>query len=109
FLSDSVITQLKDTYDISLKQQYFSDESIRDEVLLSERRNAFELVILESVQLKELAKQKLFHNLNDLQQSIAGNYDKRWSEGCGEYGIPYAWGTSGILYRSDKVAEPQSW
>ncbi|MBE8557475.1 MULTISPECIES: ABC transporter substrate-binding protein [Vibrio] len=109
FLSERVVEQLLDTYDISLKQQYFSDESIRDEVLLSERRSAFELVIVESVKLKALAKQKLFHNLRDLQDSIAGHLDQRWVEGCGEYGIPYAWGTSGILYRSDKVAEPQSW
>ena len=109
FLSDRVITQLRDTYDISLKQQYFSDESIRDEVLLSERRGAFELVIVESVKLKALAEQNLFHNLQDLQQSIAGNFDSRWVDGCGDYGIPYAWGTSGILYRSDKVATPESW
>ncbi|MEZ8578435.1 extracellular solute-binding protein [Vibrio splendidus] len=109
FLSDSVITQLSDTYDISLKQQYFSDESIRDEVLLSERRGAFELVIIESVKLNALAKQNLFHNLSEIQQSIAGNIDSRWVDGCGEYGIPYAWGTAGILYRSDKVNTPTSW
>ena len=109
FLSDKVITQLRDTYDISLKQQYFSDESIRDEVLLSERRGAFELVIIESVKLNALAKQNLFHNLSEIQQSIAGNIDSRWVDGCGEYGIPYAWGTSGILYRSDKVDTPTSW
>ncbi|WP_286301106.1 ABC transporter substrate-binding protein [Vibrio apostichopi] len=109
FLSDSVITQLSDTYDISLKQQFFSDESIRDEVLLSERRGAFELVVVESVKLKALAKQNLFHNLSELQSSLADNFDSRWADGCGEYGIPYAWGTSGILYRTDKVSPPQSW
>ena len=57
FLSNDVIQQLNDTYGISLKQQYFSDESIRDEVLLSERRGAFELVVIESMKLKALAKQ----------------------------------------------------
>ncbi|MEZ8945360.1 PotD/PotF family extracellular solute-binding protein [Vibrio sp. 10N.247.311.12] len=109
FLSDSVVTQLSDTYGISLKQQYFSDESIRDEVLLSERRGAFELVVIESMKLKALAKQNLFHNLSDLQQSLSSNFDSRWVDGCGEYGIPYAWGTSGILYRSGKVETPKSW
>ncbi len=109
FLSDRVVTQLSDTYGIFLKQQFFSDESIRDEVLLSERRGAFELVIIESVKLNELAKQNLFHNLRELQQSIADNIDSRWVEGCGEHGIPYAWGTSGILYRSDKINTPTSW
>lgn len=109
FLSDDVIQQLNDTYGISLKQQYFSDESIRDEVLLSERRGAFELVVIESMKLKALAKQSLFHNLDDLQKSLSGNFDPRWVDGCGDYGIPYAWGTSGILYRSNRVEPPVSW
>ncbi|MFZ3408044.1 ABC transporter substrate-binding protein [Vibrio chagasii] len=109
FLSESVIEKLNDTYGIALKQQYFSDESIRDEVLLSERRGAFELVVIESMKLKALAKQNLFHNLSGMQQSLANNFDSRWVDGCGDYGIPYAWGTSGILYRSDKVDTPNSW
>ncbi|CAK1698612.1 ABC transporter substrate-binding protein [Vibrio crassostreae] len=109
FLSDNVIEKLSDTYGIALKQQYFSDESIRDEVLLSERRGAFELVVIESMKLKALAKQNLFHNLSDLQQSLSSNFESRWVEGCGNYGIPYAWGTSGILYRTGKVETPNSW
>ena len=109
FLSDDVIQQLNDTNGISLKQRYFSDESIRNEVLLSERRGAFELVVIESMKLKAFAEQNLFHNLSDMQQSLANNFDSRWVDGCGDYGIPYAWGTSGILYRSDKVAIPNSW
>lgn len=66
-------------------------------------------MIIESVKLNALAKQNLFHNLSEIQQSIAGNIDSRWVDGCGEYGIPYAWGTSGILYRSDKINTPTSW
>ncbi|NOI84104.1 extracellular solute-binding protein [Vibrio sp. 99K-1] len=109
FLSESVVEELNDAYGIALKQQYFSDESIRDEVLLSERRGAFELVVIESMKLKALAKQNLFHNLSDLQQSLSSNFESRWVDGCGEYGIPYAWGTSGILYRNGKVETPNSW
>lgn len=109
FLSENVIEKLNDTYGITLKQQYFSDESIRDEVLLSERRGAFELVVIESVKLKALAKQNLFHNLSNIRQSLANNFDPRWVDGCGDFGIPYAWGTSGILYRSNKVDIPDSW
>jgi spermidine/putrescine transport system substrate-binding protein len=109
FLSESVIERLKETHNISLKQQFFSDESIRDEVLLSERRGAFELVVLESVKLKALARQNLFHDLSSIQQDISENFEPRWMNGCGKYGIPYAWGTAGILYRSDKMSPPTSW
>lgn len=109
FLSEEVISQLSDLHDITLKQQFFSDESIRDEVLLSERRGAFELVIIESIQLKKLANQNIFHNLSDLKETLASNFDKKWLDGCGPWGLPYAWGTSGILYRVDSFDTPTSW
>jgi spermidine/putrescine transport system substrate-binding protein len=37
-------------------------------------------------------------------------YDDSWTSRCGGYGVPYLWGTMGILYRSDVVAAPPtSW
>ena len=109
FLSEDVIFQLSEQHDITLKQQFFSDESIRDEVLLSERRGAFELVVIESIQLQKLANQNIFHDLSDLKETLASNYDKKWLDGCGSWGLPYAWGTSGILYRIDSIETPTSW
>ncbi|MCZ8489484.1 hypothetical protein O9992_27465 [Vibrio lentus] len=76
----------------------------RDEVLLSERRGAFELVILESVKLNALTKQRnLFHNLSEIQQSVQVTLIHDGLMGVAEYGIPYAWGTSGICAAVIKV------
>ena len=64
FLSANVIERLKNEEGITLKQQYFSDKSIRDEVLISERRRSFQLAVIESVKLQTLGKQGIFNNLS---------------------------------------------
>ncbi|AUI85978.1 spermidine/putrescine ABC transporter substrate-binding protein [Vibrio azureus] len=109
FLSTKVIERLKNEEGITLKQQYFSDESIRDEVLISERRRSFQLAVIESVKLQTLGKQGIFNNLSALRSKLSDLYDKRWFDACGDYGLPYAWGTTGILYRRDKIPQPESW
>jgi spermidine/putrescine transport system substrate-binding protein len=36
--------------------------------------------------------------------------EARWADSCGDFGMPYAWGTVGIVYRRDRVAQaPASW
>ncbi|PNQ53610.1 spermidine/putrescine ABC transporter substrate-binding protein, partial [Vibrio agarivorans] len=109
FLSQNVIERLKDKKGITLKQHFFSDESIRDELLASERKLSFDLTVIESVKLNLLAKQGIFHSLNRFKAQLSDVYDKMWLDACGDYGLPYAWGTTGILYRVEKVPKPESW
>ncbi len=109
FMSQGVIERFQAANDVAIFQQFFSDESIRDEVILSERGSAFDIVVIESVRLSILAEQGLFQNISELQGKLDGNFDKRWLEACGVYGIPYAWGTTGILYRTDRLEKPTSW
>ncbi|CAM4426674.1 ABC transporter substrate-binding protein [Vibrio agarivorans] len=109
FMSEKVLADFQSQTGIKVFQQYFSDESIRDEVILSERGRSFDVVVVESVRLSILAEQGLFTNMREFQQSLAARFDDRWLKACGDYGIPYAWGTTGILYRTDRVETPTSW
>ncbi|PMH25457.1 hypothetical protein BCU70_10410 [Vibrio sp. 10N.286.49.C2] len=110
YMASSVIEKLKTKHDITLVESYFSDETLRDELLLSERKSSYDLVIVESVRLKQLAGQGVFHNLSKMLTELDHSYDPRWMSACGDYGIPYAWGTSGILYRESAFVTPvDSW
>jgi spermidine/putrescine transport system substrate-binding protein len=109
-LSERIIENLKKDLGIEIKQRYFSDESARDELLLTERRKSFDLVVIESVDLKLLAEQGVLHDLSPLREKFGHYFDSRWFSACGNYGIPYAWGTTGILYRKASVDKPiTSW
>ncbi|MCW8348596.1 spermidine/putrescine ABC transporter substrate-binding protein [Vibrio sp. ZSDZ65] len=111
FLADSVKEQLGKKHNVSIEETYFSDEGVRDEVMLSERRHAFDLVVIESVRLQLLAEQGVIAKIpKTLKDELSPNFDSKWSDACGDYGIPYAWGTSGILYRKSAFETPvTSW
>ena len=111
FLADSVKERLRKDHNVSIEETYFSDEGIRDEVMLSERRHAFDLVVIESVRLQLLAEQGVVAKIpKTLQEELSPNFDSKWSDACGDYGIPYAWGSSGILYRKSAFVTPvTSW
>ncbi|OIN24189.1 ABC transporter substrate-binding protein [Vibrio barjaei] len=110
YLSPTVKNDFKSKHNITIEEFFFSDEAVRDELLLSERGRTIDLVVVESVRLQMLAKQGAIQNISSIQNRIANRFEKRWLDACGEYGIPYSWGTSGILYRSDKTQNPvTSW
>lgn len=108
FLAPSVINNLKRDHRIEVEQLYFSDEAVRDELLLSERGKTIDIVVVESVRLQVLGQMGAVRPITSLREKLSSRFDDKWMSACGDYGIPYAWGTSGILYRHDKVALPVS-
>jgi spermidine/putrescine transport system substrate-binding protein len=109
FLSPVVIDKLRNTHQTDLKQIYFSDEAVRDELLLSERGKTIDLVMVESVRLQRLGKLGAVKPIKALREELADRFDPKWVAACGDYGIPYAWGTSGIVFRGDEGIAVTSW
>ncbi|GAL32082.1 predicted polyamine sensor NspS [Vibrio maritimus] len=110
FMAPSVINNLKLEHRIEIEQLYFSDEAVRDELLLSERGKTIDIVVIESVRLQALSRLGVVRPITSLREKLSSRFDAKWMDACGDYGIPYAWGTSGILYRHDKVTPPiSSW
>lgn len=110
FLAPSVVENIRREHRIEIEQLYFSDEAVRDELLLSERGKSIDIVVVESVHLRTLGKLGVVRQLTSLREKLSARFDARWLDACGDYGIPYAWGTSGILYRHDKLSKPvTSW
>ncbi|WP_112479208.1 ABC transporter substrate-binding protein [Vibrio variabilis] len=106
FLSEEVVRNIETEHHLHIKETYFSDESVRDELLLSKRRNSIDLVVIESVRLNMLANQGVMQPLTEIRAELKSRFDNRWFEQCGDYGVPYAWGTSGLLYRKSAFEKP---
>lgn len=108
FLAPSVIDNIRREYRIEIEQLYFSDEAVRDELLLSERGKTIDIVVVESVRLQTLGQLGVVRPITSLRNKLTARFDAKWLDACGDYGLPYAWGTSGILYRRDRVSDPIS-
>jgi spermidine/putrescine transport system substrate-binding protein len=108
-LSPVVVDKLRSTHQIELNEVHFSDEAVRDELLLSERGKTIDLVMVESVRLQRLGKLGAIQSVDALSEELADRFHLKWVEACGDYGIPYAWGTSGIVYRNVEGKAVTSW
>lgn len=74
----------------------------------------YDLVFVSGPFVESLAKQGMLAELNRAQipnlKNLAPEAAKLGFDVGNRYSVPYTWGTTGICYRSDKVAsEPTSW
>lgn len=94
----------------------FTPLSNLDEIINYAESNAdCDVLIISNEGIEILQKMSLIQGL-DLQK--IPNYQDlhhrlrytKWSQFRGEiYAVPWAWGPTGLLYDSEKVAEPESW
>jgi spermidine/putrescine transport system substrate-binding protein len=74
----------------------------------------YDLVFISGPFVESLSKQGMLAELNHAQipnlQNLAPEAGKLAFDEGNTFSVPYTWGTTGICYRSDKVAsEPTSW
>jgi spermidine/putrescine-binding protein len=110
YLADAVIEAFKEETGHTIKHFYFDNEDLRNTTITSGRGKGYDLILMDSLGLELLASQGIFQDLSKIKATLSDRIDPRWSEACGDYGIPYAWGTMGIFYRSSVAVEPlHSW
>ncbi len=110
YLSDDVIEAFEEQTGHYIRTVIYDSDEQRDEIISSGLGEGFDLAILDSTAAKILGENSLFLPLYvSAIQSIKYIYPQ-WRKSCRQFGVPYFWGTVGIVYRSDKVkAPPTSW
>jgi len=111
YLSEEIIKAWEDRSGHKIKQVYFDNDEDRDNILVNHKDAVIDLVVIDETAnrifgkngtLEPLTSYKNVQNLNLIDQGLQKN--------CGDYGIPYLWGTFGISYRTDKIlTPPTSW
>lgn len=110
YLSSEVINDFEKQSGHSVKQIYFESEMLRDSVVHSGKATAYDLFIVDSLTLKILAGKGILSQLGRDLLSDSYHFRADANTACGEYGVPYAYGSMGIGYRSSKVNKPlNSW
>lgn len=110
YLSEQVIQEWQDETGVPLKEVYFDSDEMRDEVLATKNADQFDLVLIDSTSAQLFGKNNKLLSLSNAEVQNLVNIEKRWLRSCGNFGVPYFWGTTGIVYRADKVTTPPtSW
>ncbi|MDE1461223.1 polyamine ABC transporter substrate-binding protein [Spartinivicinus poritis] len=110
YLSEKVVQQWQEQTGIALKQVYYDSDEMRDEILATQSSEQYDLVIIDSTSAQLFGKNNKLLPLTSTEVKNISNTERRWLRSCGNFGVPYFWGTTGIAYRADKVkSPPTSW
>ncbi len=75
---------------------------------LTRHKDKYDLVLIDSVGIKRLDDHKLFAP-GSFTPSRQQGFSDKWTSRCTTVGMPYAWGTMGLLYRPENNERPTSW
>lgn len=113
YLPDNVIAEFEGRYDAKLNIELYDS----NEALLAKLQSSganYDIIVPSDYMVTVLREQGLLQELN---RDLLGNFSNIDPQFAGlpydpvnQFSIPYMWGTTGIAYRKDKVAEPiDSW
>ena len=110
YISEDVIKQFEIETGHSIKILVFDRDNDRDELIARNGAQGIDLAVVDSIATQLFGKHKLLDSLENLYPAYRDHIGSQWQQRCGAFGLPYLWGTLGIVYRKDKVSPPpNSW
>lgn len=92
-----------------VQEIHFDSGDVRDATLAGGDAD-IDLVVINAVSANRLGRDGLLLRLDERNIPALQEIDPRWRNSCGDYAVPYVWGTLGLLYRADRLATaPDSW
>lgn len=109
YLSEHVLTQWQASgHDI--ESVLIDNDETRDAVLLNSADNLIDLAVIDETVSKQFGNEGRLVEVSEANVPSLAHVEPFWRERCGNYAVPYLWGTLGIAYRADKVTPaPTSW
>ncbi len=113
YMEPGLIREFEAAYDVSVNEVYFGSIDQASHLLLQSDARGYDLILTTSVTLPFYLKRGWLLQLDPALIPNLRHLDPRWDDGLyqGEhYAVAYAWGTTGIAYRSDLLSqEIDSW
>jgi len=98
------------TEEYSIKVNYFIYESQEEAIANIQAGQIYDVVVMESRFIPQLVKENLLAELDqrnlDNSKNLSANFRELAYDPGNHYSIPYNWGTTGLVVRSDLAAEP---
>lgn len=110
YFSNQVLKNFTAKTGIDVKLEYFDSDQIRDETIATMNNDRFDLVIFDNVAAQIFGKNNRLSSISTSDVPNLKYLDRQWQESCGNFGIPYFYGTIGLVYDTTKYAKvPDSW
>ena len=109
YIDEQILADFTAETGIEVRQTFYDSGDARDEVLADPNSN-IDVVVTNENGAKLYGNRGIILALDSANVPALKDYAEEWTKRCGGYGVPYLWGTMGILYRSDKITTPPtSW
>ncbi|MCP4598812.1 spermidine/putrescine ABC transporter substrate-binding protein [Neptuniibacter sp.] len=110
YLSEEIQHQWEQQSGNRIEIIYFDNDEKRDAILLNSKHNSIDIAVVDEVIAERFGKEGKLIKLTEENVPNLKHMGEFWRYRCGNYAMPYLWGTLGIVYRSDIVATPPtSW
>ena len=109
YIDEQILADWTKETGVAVNQTFYDSGDARDEILADPNSNV-DVVVTNENGAKLYGNRGVIAALDAENVPALKDYAESWTKRCGGYGVPYLWGTMGILYRSDKVTTaPTSW
>jgi len=110
YLHPKVIEAWEHETNVQIEEVYFDSDEVRDEILNDASSGNIDIAVVDEAVSELFGEKGKIAKLDEANISNLRHIDPFWKKACGQYTVPYMWGTLGIGYRSDKVKQPPiSW
>lgn len=110
YLSPEVEQRWEALSGLKIDNVYFDNDEKRDAILLNAQHHKIDLAVVDEIVADRFGKEGRLLEITEAQVPNLKHIGEFWRQRCGNYAIPYFWGTLGIVYRTDKVSPPPtSW
>ncbi|EGV32765.1 extracellular solute-binding protein family 1 [Thiorhodococcus drewsii AZ1] len=109
YVDQDVVKAFERTYNARVVQRYFQSADERDETLMRNKGKGFDVLTVTAADLPPYIQHGWLQPLDKSAIPNLVHVDRRWIdgfEGVDDYAVPYLWGTTGLIWRSDLVDEP---
>lgn len=110
YLSPAVVQAWEQQTGHTIKQVYYDSDETRDEVMGLDSGQTFDIVLFDNYSVQLFGKNDRLVAVSPTQLPSLKYIAPDRQESCGNFGLPYVWGTLGIVYNKQKVQPPPaSW
>ena len=113
YIDPELVERFEAEFDAKVVQAYYTSDDHRTEKLIETDGRGYDLIMVAASDLGKYVRRGWVAQLDEERLPNLKHISPRWRQGyvgAEQYAVPFAWGTTGIVYRADLIKTPiTSW